>query len=118
MQGLDKITGRIAEFEVPVARSTAFGSLRVAVRACQKAPPTEEPESAAFVEVFEQQPNNDPVLRFSGWMFASSPGVSALEHPVYDVWVKDCRNLSTSSGEDSPRPLPSNASSPEASSGE
>ncbi|MDX1576536.1 MAG: DUF2155 domain-containing protein [Kiloniellales bacterium] len=91
LQGLDKITARISTFEAPVNRTARFGSLEITVRRCHKTPPEEPPESAAFMEVVDKRPDSPSVLLFSGWMFASSPAVSALEHPVYDVWVIDCR---------------------------
>jgi hypothetical protein len=85
--GMDKVTGNVTRFEVAVGETAAFGSLEVTARACRKTPPEETPESASFLQI------DDTTLQdrvFSGWMFASSPGVSALEHPVYDVWVLDC----------------------------
>jgi len=85
--GMDKVTGRVSTFTVPVGGALEFGSLRVTPRACRKTPPEETPESASFLEIDDER---DGVRVFSGWMFASSPGVSALEHPVYDVWVLDC----------------------------
>lgn len=91
LQGLDKITARISTFEAPVDRPARFGSLEITVRRCNKAPPEEPPEAAAFLEVVDVRPDSPEVLLFSGWMFASSPAVSALEHPVYDVWVIDCK---------------------------
>ena len=60
------------------------------MRRCHKTPPEEPPESAAFLEIVDVRPDSPEVLLFSGWMFASSPAISALEHPVYDVWVVDC----------------------------
>jgi hypothetical protein len=91
LQGLDKITARISTFEVPVNQTAEFGSLEITVRRCDKTPPEEPPESAAFLEIVDNRPDSPSVLLFSGWMFASSPAVSALEHPVYDVWVTDCK---------------------------
>jgi hypothetical protein len=90
LQGLDKVTARISEIEAPVGQESHFGSLAVVPRACFEAPPTETPESAAFLEIYETEAGADPELVFSGWMFASSPGLSALEHAVYDVWVIAC----------------------------
>lgn len=90
LQGLDKITARISTFEAPVNQPARFGSLEITVRRCHKAPPEEPPESAAFLEIVDVRPDSPEVLLFSGWMFASSPAISALEHPVYDVWVVDC----------------------------
>ena len=90
LQGLDKITARVSEIKVPVGGTVTFGALQITARACDKHPPEEVPESAAFLEVVETMPDEKPVLRFSGWMFASSPALSALEHPVYDLIVLDC----------------------------
>src|SRR5690606_34912428 len=91
LQGLDKITARISTIEAPVDEEVAFGDLKIVARACQKRPPEEPPESAAFLEIREVKPDKEPAMLFSGWMFASSPAVSALDHPVYDVWVLDCK---------------------------
>ena len=90
LQGLDKITARISTIKVAVGETVNFGSLQITLRACDKKPPEETPESAAFLQIVEQKQGEQPVTRFSGWMFASSPSVSALEHPVYDVWVVAC----------------------------
>ncbi|MEM9442734.1 MAG: DUF2155 domain-containing protein [Pseudomonadota bacterium] len=94
LQGLDKITARISPIYATLGLPTYFGSLEIVVRACRETPPTEPPESAVFMEVRELPPQADrdrePEMLFSGWMFASSPAVSALEHAVYDVWVVDC----------------------------
>ncbi len=103
LQGLDKITARTSTFTVPVGGVNQFGQLSVTVRACRKAPPVDPPESAAFVEIVERKQGEEPKGHFSGWMFASSPALSAMEHPVYDVWVIDCRNESTSSASDTPQ---------------
>ena len=91
LQGLDKITARISTFEAPVDQPAQFGSLEIVVRRCHKTPPEEPPESAAFMEIVDNRPDSPSVVLFTGWMFASSPAVSALEHPVYDVWVIDCK---------------------------
>jgi hypothetical protein len=87
--GMDKVTARVSQFEVKVGETAEFGTLEVTPRTCQKTPPEEAPESAAFLEIDDVR-DDAQVRVFSGWMFASSPGVSALEHPVYDVWVLDC----------------------------
>jgi len=92
LQGLDKITARVSQIKVPVGGTVTFGALQITARACDKHPPEEAPEAAAFLEVVEVKPDEKPVLRFSGWMFASSPALSALEHPVYDLIVLDCVN--------------------------
>jgi hypothetical protein len=90
LQGLDKVTARISTFEAPVGRPVRFGTLGITVRGCYKRPPEEPPESAAFLEINEIRPDEPSVELFVGWMFASSPALSALEHAVYDVWVIDC----------------------------
>lgn len=92
LQGLDKVTARISTIEDEVGETVRFGTLEIAVRACRKRPPEEPPESAAFLEIRERKADEEPKLLFSGWMFASSPALSALEHPVYDLWVVDCKN--------------------------
>ncbi len=91
LQGLDKVTARVSTFEAPIGRPVSFGTLEITVKTCRKRPPEEPPESAAFLDISEQRPGEAPIERFSGWMFASSPGLNGLEHPVYDVWVLDCR---------------------------
>jgi hypothetical protein len=96
LQGLDKITARISKLEAPVGTPVRFGTLWIRVRDCEKNPPEETPESAAFIEIDEQRPGEAQARRFSGWMFASSPALSALEHPVYDVNLLDCRKASGS----------------------
>jgi hypothetical protein len=97
LEGLDKITARVSKFEAPVGAPVQFGTLAIRVRDCEKSPPEDTPESAAFVEIDETRPGE--LIRnrvFSGWMFASSPALSALEHPVYDVTLLDCRAASGS----------------------
>jgi hypothetical protein len=99
LQGLDKTTARISKFDAPVGKSVRFGTLVITVRACIKHPPEEEPESAAFLQIEEvrQGERNSVVSQqvFSGWMFASSPALSALENPIYDVGVLDCKTDTT-----------------------
>jgi hypothetical protein len=96
LQGLDKITARVSKFEAPVGTPVQFGTLLIRVRDCEKNPPEETPESAAFLEIDEVRPGEVNLRVFSGWMFASSPALSALEHPVYDVNLLDCRAASGS----------------------
>lgn len=95
LQGLDKTTARVSRLDAPVDKAVKFGTLVITVRACVKRPPEEPPESAAFLEINEVRPGDrtDTSARriFSGWMFASSPAVSALEDPIYDVNVLDCK---------------------------
>ncbi|HRQ79809.1 MAG TPA: DUF2155 domain-containing protein [Azospirillaceae bacterium] len=86
---LDKITARTTTVDVKLDQTVSFASLRITLRACRENPPTEAPESAAFLEIAEQAPEGGRKV-FSGWMFASSPALSAMEHAVYDVWVLGC----------------------------
>ncbi len=99
LQGLDKVTARVSTFEAPVGDTVRFGTLEIIARSCDKRPPEEQPESAAFLDVWEVRPNEPAISVYRGWMFASSPALAAMEHPVYDVWVIDCRNASASSAE-------------------
>ena len=91
MQGLDKITARVSRFEAPVGKEVKFGSLSILVRDCQKSAPEDRPENAAFIEVGETKPGEGKAQLFSGWMFSSSPALSALDHPVYDVNLLECK---------------------------
>lgn len=90
--GLDKITGVTTTFESKVGEERKFGGLIVKADACFTRPPTEEPKTASFVEIDELEAGNTRKRVFSGWMFAESPGLNALEHPVYDVWLTGCRD--------------------------
>jgi hypothetical protein len=96
LQGLDKITARVSKFEAPVGAPVRFGTLSIRVRDCEKNSPEEAPESAAFVEIDETRPGEEKTRLFIGWMFASSPALSALEHPVYDVNLLECKGASGS----------------------
>jgi len=91
LRGLDKVTARVSTIEAPAGKTVHFGTLDILVRACSKRPPEETPETSAFLEVTERKPGAPPQRLFMGWMFASSPALSALEHPVYDLWVIDCK---------------------------
>jgi hypothetical protein len=92
--GLDKITARITRFEVPIDRTALFGTIEVTPRVCHTKPPTEPPQTTAFVEVNERRHEGEPRRIFTGWMFADSPGLSGVEHPVYDVWLTGCKTAS------------------------
>jgi len=89
--GLDKITGRIISFDVAVNETVQFGALQVTPRACYSRPPTETPNTDAFVEVDEVTLQGEIKRIFTGWMFAASPGLHAVEHPIYDVWLTECK---------------------------
>ncbi len=92
LRGLDKITAHVSTFTAPIDQMVQFGALQITARSCDKRPPEEVPESAAFLEIVEARPGEQPQKLFSGWMFASSPALSALENPIYDLWVLDCTN--------------------------
>lgn len=89
--GLDKITGRIISFEVATDETVQFGSLQVTERACYTRPATETPQTTTFIEVDEVDATNAYKRIFSGWMFAASPGLHGVEHPIYDIWLTGCK---------------------------
>jgi len=101
LQGLDKTTARVSTVEAPLGEAIRFGTLVIKARACVKKPPEEPPDTAAFLEIDEARPlgeqSTDLQHLFSGWMFAQSPSLSTLEHPVYDVTVLDCKTETGSS---------------------
>jgi hypothetical protein len=88
--GLDKITGVITSFEVAIDSTKQFGSLVVRPRLCYSRTPEDEPKTTSFVEVDDVAANNAKRRIFTGWMFAESPGLNAVEHAVYDVWLTGC----------------------------
>ena len=91
LQGLDKVTARVSTFEARIGETVRFGTLEIQPRFCDRAPPEEPPESAAFLDIYEARAGEQRIDLFHGWMFASSPALNSLEHPVYDVWVLDCK---------------------------
>ena len=114
LRALDKITGRSTDFEMVVGTPKVYGSLRIDLQTCYQTPPEEPPESAAFLKIttaasvqvqtmaeprdltedeLAASGEDEAETRFSGWMFASSPGLNALEHPVYDIWVIACSEV-------------------------
>ena len=100
LQGLDKTTARVTTFEAPVGRSVKFGTLVITARACNKQPPEEAPNTTAFLQIDDTRSQGASASAervFSGWMFAESPSLSALEHPVYDVTLLDCKTVTGSS---------------------
>ncbi len=90
--GLDKITGTITTFEININETKRFGSLNVTPRICNTRPITEEPKTTSFIEVDENQFDGKLKRIFTGWMLAQSPGLNAVEHPVYDIWLTGCRD--------------------------
>jgi len=96
LRTLDKVTATTEDFTVKVGDNLEYGSLRVEIKRCEKKPPEEIPATWAFVQIFDKRLDGEGVevggdKVFSGWMLAERPAISALEHPVYDVWVLDCR---------------------------
>jgi len=87
---LDKVTAKISRLEVPLNQTATFGSLKVTPRACYTRQPTEPPKTTTFVEIDETMLDGKEKRIFTGWMFADSPGLNAVEHPVFDVWLTDC----------------------------
>jgi hypothetical protein len=107
--GLDKISGRTISFDVAIGETVQFGALQVTPRACYTRPPTEATNTDAFVEVDEVTLQGEIKRIFTGWMFASSPGLHAVEHPIYDVWLTDCaspQNVKVAEPGVKPPPLP------------
>ncbi|MEX0591824.1 MAG: DUF2155 domain-containing protein [Xanthobacteraceae bacterium] len=89
--GLDKITGRIFPFEAAIDETVQFGALQVTPRSCYTRPPTEPQNTTGFVQVDEITLDGKMRRIFNGWMFAASPGLNAVEHAIYDVWLVDCK---------------------------
>ena len=107
--GLDKITGRIINFDEDIGETVQFGALRVKTDACYTRPATESTNTDAFVEVDEITLQGEVKRIFSGWMFAASPGLHGVEHPIYDIWLTDCKNPETtvvSAQPEPPKPAP------------
>jgi hypothetical protein len=92
LRGLDKITGRPTDIVAPVGKPVGFATLTITARFCYSTPPSETPETAAFVQIEDHRPDQPPRRIFSGWMYGSSPGLNGVEHPLYDVWVISCNN--------------------------
>jgi hypothetical protein len=104
--GLDKITGRIINFDVNINETVQFGALQVTPRVCYSRPPTETPNTDAYIEVDEVTLQGEIKRIFDGWMFAASPGLHAVEHPVYDVWLTDCKGAAAAVAEVPAAPAP------------
>ncbi len=93
--GLDKITGRIISFEVAINETVQFGTLQITPRVCYSRPPTDAPQTDAFAQVDEITEQKAEKRIFSGWMFANSPGLHGVEHPIYDIWLIACKGGTT-----------------------
>ena len=90
---LDKITAKFSEFNINVGDVDKFGSLSIEIFKCIKRPPEEIPEDFVLLKIFDEINTDEPKLIFSGWMLSSSRSLSALEHPTYDIWIKDCKAM-------------------------
>lgn len=93
MGGLDKITGRPANIVAPIGKPVHFATFTITARYCYSTPPSEPPETTAFVQIEDHRPDQPARRIFSGWMYGSSPSLNAVEHPLYDVWVISCNNV-------------------------
>jgi len=96
LRTLDKVTATTQDFTVKIGDVLTYGSLSVDVKHCEKKPPEDVPETYAFLQIYDGRLDGageaaEPIRLFSGWMLASKPAISALDHPVYDVWVLDCK---------------------------
>jgi hypothetical protein len=89
--GLDKITGRIISFEVAINETVQFGALQITPRVCYSRPPTDAPQTDTFAQVDEIDELKQTKRIFSGWMFADSPGLHGVEHPIFDIWLTACK---------------------------
>ena len=102
MGALNKITAKLELINVKRDKTVRFGTLEITMRNCKSNPPEETPESVAFLEVTDLGHSDGSTKIFTGWMFASSPAISPLEHAVYDVWVMDCKMNSGEASSDNP----------------
>jgi hypothetical protein len=110
--GLDKITGRIISFDVAIGETVQFGALQVTPRTCFTRPTTETQNTDAFIEVEEVTLQGEVRRIFTGWVFAASPGLHAVEHPIYDIWLTDCKNPVVVAEPVAPTPTPAAAPPP------
>jgi len=97
LRGLEKITGRPTNIVAPIGKAVSFATLTITARYCYSTPPSETPETAAFVQISDHRADQSEKSVFSGWMYASSPGLNGMEHPLYDVWVIGCNNSAAGS---------------------
>jgi len=113
LQGLDKVAARVSQIEAPVGTSVNFGTLSILVRDCETSPPEDPPNNAAFLQIYETPLGEATKRLFSGWMFSSSPAISQLEHPVYDVTLLGCKAASASTPAPEPSPAPNPRGKPQ-----
>jgi hypothetical protein len=113
LRSLDKISARTMTFEARVGSTVKFGPIYIKIQTCRKSQPVDPPEAAAFLQIWEVTPKEEAKWVFSGWMFASSPSLSSMDHPVYDVWLIDCLEYKTGE-EPKEEKAPPEAAAPEA----
>ncbi|MEI7598868.1 MAG: DUF2155 domain-containing protein [Aestuariivirga sp.] len=111
--GLDKVTGVTTSFEIPIGEQRQFGNVIVKPNVCFTRPVTEEPMTTSFVQIDQVETDNSRKPIFSGWMFAESPGLNALEHATYDVWLTGCRDPNAPPPAVETTPTPDTAGQPE-----
>jgi hypothetical protein len=92
LRGLDKITGKPTDIAAPIGKPVHFATLTITARYCYSTPASETPETSAFIQIDDHRPDQGAKHVFSGWMYASSPSLNGMEHPLYDVWVINCSN--------------------------
>jgi len=90
MQAMDKVTGRVNKIIVPVKGEVTFGDFSLVLRSCKKRPAEETPENFAFIDVTDKSFGSEEYNIFRGWIISSTPGINAIEHPIYDVWLLEC----------------------------
>ena len=110
--GLDKISGKILPFDVAIGETVQFGALQVTPRVCYSRSASENPQTTSFIEVDEITLDKKIRRIFTGWRFASSPGLHALEHPVYDIWLTDCKGGVTTDVAPIPAPVEAKPAKP------
>ena len=110
--GLDKITGRITNFDVYMGETVQFGALQITPRACYSRPPTETQRTSVFIEVDQVSLKGQVQRIFTGWMFADSPALNAIDHPVYDIWLVDCKQQSDTPPPDKPADTQASSEAP------
>jgi len=92
LRGLDKISGQPSDIVAPIGKQVSFATLKITARYCYSTPPTETPQTVAFLQIDDYRLGQTPKRVFSGWMYASNPGLNGLDHPLYDVWAVSCRS--------------------------
>jgi hypothetical protein len=115
LRGLEKITGRPTNITAPIGKPVSFASLTITARYCYSTPPSEPPETAAFVQISDHRPNQPEKQVFSGWMYASTPGLNGMEHPLYDVWAISCNNIANAAAPQASTSAPSKVAAPDSS---